>query len=283
MKPTGAGVRLVTIFALFAGSAWAAKFALLQPIPEVKLKDGTVLHDVTFVSVGGASITGKWDGGRGSIPLAQLPDDVRSDLVQAAAAKPASIPASAPAAPAAPAAHAAPGAASPAGNAVDLPQEIKLSNGFVMHQAKVISWQADAMTVNYVGGQVLVKFANLDPEQRKIFEAHLVLVRASQARIDAVRAARKSGAPIPADLAQPSAEERQILIEAAISSHELMVGMTKKEVFLSLGAPARTGTDSTAPDYLYWFYPGKGRDEKGAVCDRIVGFNKGRLDGWKDQ
>ncbi len=52
MKPTGAFVRLATIFVLVAGSGWAAKFELLQSIPEVKLKDGTVLHDVTLVSVG---------------------------------------------------------------------------------------------------------------------------------------------------------------------------------------------------------------------------------------
>lgn len=268
------GMLAVWFLALGPALALAAKSELNQVIPEVRLKDGTVLREVTFVSVGGSSITGKWAGGRGSVPLAQLPDALRADLTAVVPAKPAT-----------PGSAAGTAAASPAnpavGDAINLPTEIKLTNGFIMHQAKVVSWQADAMMVNYVGGKVLVKMDNISPEQRGVFEAHKVLVYARQARINAAKAARKSGQP--AGPVEMSEEERAAVITTAIARHELVVGMTKKEVFLAIGAPERTATDETAPDYAYWFYPGKGRNEKGAPCDRIVGFNKGILDGWKDQ
>ena len=271
---TQRGIFMLAILVLATGSVRAEKFQLHQQIPEVKLKDGTLLHAVTFVSVGGASITGKWDGGRGSIPLGQLPDAVRADLVPVAAAKPASAPAPA----------TTPATASRAEPAIDpakLPTEIKLTNGFVMHEAKVISWQAEAMTVRYVGGQVLVRMDNISPEQRMAFEAHKVQVYARQARIAAAQAAQRSGLPPPP--AEPSADDLKALIQAGIASHQLVVGMTKAEVYQAIGAPARTATDERQPNYLYWLYPGRGRDAKGAACDRIVGFDKGVMDGWKDQ
>ncbi len=270
------GVLMLAILVLAAGRGRAENFQLHQQIPEVKLKDGTILHAVTFVSVGGASITGKWDGGRGSIPLGQLPDALRADLVPVAAAKPASAEPTA--------GRQAPATASGAEPVADpgkLPTEIKLTNGFVMHQAKVISWQADAMTVRYVGGQVLVKMDQISPEQRMAFEAHKVQVYARQARIAAAQAAQRSGLPPPPT--EPSADDLKALIQAGIAAHQLVVGMTKAEVYQAIGAPARTAMDERQPNYLYWLYPGRGRDAKGAPCDRIVGFDKGVMDGWKDQ
>ena len=100
MKPTAIRAGTGAVHALLAAvavvlgalSVRAAQFELQRPIAELRLKDGTVLHDVTFVSVGASSITGKWNGGRGSIPLVQLPDEVRAALVPAAAVKPAVAP-----------------------------------------------------------------------------------------------------------------------------------------------------------------------------------------------
>src|ERR1019366_5972072 len=131
---------LVVAFGLCEQTGWAARFALQQPIPEVQLKDGRVLHGVIFISVGEASITGKWDGGRGSIPLALLPDDVRGDLAPVKERKTAASP------------SVAPGGPDAAIEPGKLPTEIKLTNGFIMHQAKVVNWRADAMTVDYIGG-----------------------------------------------------------------------------------------------------------------------------------
>ena len=273
----GLGRILLLLVALgfCASKGWAARFALQQAIPEVRLKDGRVLHGVTFISVGEASITGRWDGGRGSIPLVLLPDDVRGDLVpvKAGPAPPARLSNS-------------PGVSETTADPVKLPTDIKLTNGFVMHQAKVVSWQADAMTVTYVGGKVLVKMDNIAPEQRMLFEAHKILFYERQARIDAARAARQAGADgtVSAE-AQAAATEasHQALIRAGIAAHQLVVGMTQAEVIQAIGPPARTAGDAQHPDYVYWLYPGGGRGAKGAPCDRIVGFDKGIMDGWKDQ
>ena len=293
MKPNVGGVRLKTmrvlqwfmVFAFAAGTA-AAKYELQQPIPEVKLKDGTVLHAVTFVSVGGASITGKWDGGRGSIPLAQLPDDIRADLVPPApvvsatpaapeAASPAAIPpgATAPA----PASKPAP---APAGALSKLPTDIKLTNGFVMHEAKVLSWTPDSMMVNYVGGKVSVKLENIAPEQRMIFEAHRIQVYARAERIKNATKAQRKGLAAPTEVSE---DEIRALIEAGISAHQLVRGMTMDDVMQAIGAPAKSVLYPDTPDYVYWLYPGGGRDAKGAACDRAVGFNKGIVDSWHDE
>ena len=256
-------------------TGWAARFALQQAIPEVRLKDGRVLHGVTFISVGEASITGKWDGGRGSIPLALLPEEMRGDLVPAKTGQaPPALSSSSPV------------ASETAADPVKLPTDIKLTNGFVMHQAKVVSWQADAMTVTYVGGKVLVKMDNIAPEQRMLFEAHKILVYERQARVDAARAARQAGGDGTVSAgaqAAAAAQSHQALIQAGIAAHQLVVGMTQAEVVQAIGPPARTAGDPQHPDFAYWLYPGGGRDPKGAPCDRIVGFDKGIMDGWKDQ
>lgn len=269
---------LVVAFGLCEQTGWAARFALQQPIPEVQLKDGTVLHGVTFVSVGEASITGKWAGGRGSIPLALLPDDVRGDLAPAKAGKAAAAPPSG-----------TPGVAESTVEPGKLPTDIKLTNGFVMHQAKVVSWRADAMTVDYVGGKVLVKFDDVVPEQRMVFVAQKIEVFARHTRNEAARAANNSapgvgGPPAPAAASGgPSASDMKALIQAGIAAHQLVIGMTRPEVVQAMGMPDGTKSDPSAPDYAYWLYRGRGRDAQGAACDRIVGFDKGILDGWRDQ
>lgn len=256
-----------------APTGWAARFALQQAIPEVQLKDGRVLRGVTFVSVGGASITGKWDGGRGAIPLALLPDDVRTDLVPV---KEGSAPATSPA------------VASPVADAAvepgKLPTEIKLTSGFVMHQAKVLNWRADAMTVEYVGGKVLVKFDDVVPEQRLVFVARKIDVFARRARAEAARASKNAAPGADAPSADASAGDLKALIQAGIAAHQLVIGMSRPEVVQAMGAmPDGTKYDPTAPDYAYWLYRGRGRKADGTLCDRIVGFDKGILDGWKDQ
>ena len=268
----GLGRTLVFLVALgsCATTGGAAQFALQQAIPEVQLKDGRVLHGVTFISVGEASITGKWDEGRGSIPLALLPDTMRGELaaVKAGKAPPAPPPV-------------APAVTDTTVEAGKLPTEIKLTSGFVMHQAKVLNWRADAMTVDYVGGTVLVKFDDVVPEQRLIFVARKIDVFARHARAAAAGASNGHAAASAAELASG---ELKALIQAGIAAHQLVIGMSRPEVVQAMGAmPDGTKYDPSAPEYAYWLYRGRGRKADGTACDRIVGFDKGILDGWKDQ
>jgi hypothetical protein len=260
--------------ALGAQTGGAAQFELHRAIPELRLKNGAVLHEVTFVSVGATSITGRWDGGRGAIALALLPDEVCADLAPAAPAKPvpaaASVPTPTPAPPGT-ADDAAPNAL-----AVPLPSEIALTNGFIMHQAKVVSWQADAMTVTYVGGKVLVRFDNVAPAQRPLFVAHKDAVFARQARIAEARA----GKNLPA--APASQEAKAAQIKAGIAAHQLVIGMTQDQVRMAYGYPDQTAADPGVPAYEYWIYLGRGLTPSGAACNRFVGFDRGIMDGWKD-
>ncbi|WP_158277328.1 hypothetical protein [Opitutus sp. ER46] len=76
------------IFGLVSKQAFGAGIDLRAPIPELQLSDGTVLHNVLFVSYATSAAMAKWDGGRGTIQYANLPPDVlaamRSRIPQAA-------------------------------------------------------------------------------------------------------------------------------------------------------------------------------------------------------
>ncbi|MEO6876587.1 MAG: hypothetical protein ABI222_17365 [Opitutaceae bacterium] len=260
-----------------------AKTDLHQVIPEVRLKDGTVLHAVTFVSVGSSSVTGKWEGGRGSIPLAQLSDELHAEI--AALAPPKTVPAATTsnASRVASPAIATPSSPAPAVDPEHLPTDIKLTNGFVMHDAKAVSWQADAMMVAYPGGRVSVKFENIVPEQREAFVTHKNLVFARQARIDASQAAKNSTLlPGQHPPRAPTLGEMAALIKAGIAEHQLVVGMNREQIVQAVGMPDGTQSDPATPEHVFWLYRRRGKTPAGQACDRIVGLNNGYLIGGQD-
>ena len=152
-----------------------APYAQGDVIPEVKLKNGTVLHDVKLVAIGATTIMARWPGGQGTIVLAQLPPELRDALVPVAAPKPVAVPARVPAV----AVEVA---------STELPTEIQLTNGFVMHRSEVTRWEEHAVLVSYEGGIAPVQFQNMVPGQRTIFEARKSEALARQAKMDAEQA-----------------------------------------------------------------------------------------------
>ena len=156
---------MTTGFMVGANYGWGAKYSRGDVIPEVKLKDGTVLHEFKVVGVGSTSIMARWTGGQGSIGLAQLPPEIQVALVPPATPKSAATPASG-----------------------ELPTEIKLTNGFVMHRAVVTDWDEEAVLVSYQGGISSVQLKNIVPEQRVIFEARKIEALAAQEKVAAEQA-----------------------------------------------------------------------------------------------
>ena len=77
----------------FLALAWPL-LALAEPrlapdeLREIHLADGTVLQNVVVVSYGAKNLMAKWDGGRGTIALADLPAPLREKLAVPPAAKP---------------------------------------------------------------------------------------------------------------------------------------------------------------------------------------------------
>ncbi len=169
-----------------------------EALPEVKLKNGTVLHNFQVVGVGSTTVVARWAGGQGSVALTQLPPELQAALAAAAAPKSVAEP------------EPAPMVSADLAAAV-LPTEIKLTNGVVMHHSVVTHWEEDAVIVSYPGGIIPVRFKNIMPEQRVIFEARRVEALAAQAQ----QLAEK----IRADKAATQAEmERQTLgIEASVN------------------------------------------------------------------
>ena len=71
-----------------------AEIVLNQRYPEVVLRDGRVLKDVTFVALGAETAMARWEGGMGTIKLSLLPDELSGAPKGAASSAPAKVPAS---------------------------------------------------------------------------------------------------------------------------------------------------------------------------------------------
>lgn len=65
---------------LLLTSALADSVDVHAVVPEVHLKDGSVLQNVKFVSYAATAVMARWDGGRGTIPYKQLPDDIQEAM-----------------------------------------------------------------------------------------------------------------------------------------------------------------------------------------------------------
>ena len=188
-----------------------AHYARGEVIPEVKLQDGTVLRNVKVVAVGSTTIVARWAGGQGTIGLDHLPPEMREALAPAVVINPMAAP------------HPAPTGAAVLALA-ELPTEIKLTNGFVMHRAVVTHWEEHAVQVSYVGGNVTVQFKNIAPGERAIFEARKSEALAGQTKTDADQAAAKRVAA-RAELAQQAKEGviPEVKLEDGRVLHNFMV------------------------------------------------------------
>jgi len=251
----------------------AAPVAKGQLLPELQLKNGTTLHAVTIVAVGSTTVIARWDGGQGSIRLALLPDGMTAGLAPVAPVAP----------PPAPAPAAVPPGTDSQLSSVELPTEIKLTNGFVMHQSTVVRWHADGVLVNYQGGTVLVMFKNIAPEQGVIFVARRDEALLRQSKEDA----RMAGAPPDPAAAEAQAKEAEEArtreqaeanieeIKNGLSFHYLVKGMTKQQVKDSYGVPQEDRGDT-------YFYSYRGLDKYGNSASRTLLFKGEILAGWRD-
>ncbi len=55
-----------------------APAVISTPIPTLELTNGRILRNVVIVAYGSTTVMARWDGGRGTIPYAILPTDIRS-------------------------------------------------------------------------------------------------------------------------------------------------------------------------------------------------------------
>ena len=272
--PAFCALLLLSGFLLAGVTVQGATYVRGQMVPEVRLKNGKVYHGFAVVAVGSTSVVARWEGGQGSIPMAQLPDAMRVDLTP----PPPKPVASAAAAPLTPAAPVDPKLAS-----AELPTEIKLTNGFVMHKSTVKRWAEHSVLVNYQGGIVTVQFKYIIPEQRGIFEARKDEAMARQAKEDAYTSAgqeiigrAEDAKQLQEAQAKEEAERLAEEITKGVSFHYLVKGMTKDDVKQAYGRPVDDHGD-------IFLYPSRGHDKYGNSADRALMFRDGRLIAWRDQ
>ena len=133
---------LGTCCGLNSSAGMGAQFEPGRPIPELRLANGTVLHEVKIFSTSATAVVASWDGGKGTIPLAQLPDDLRSSLDRQLKPKDAPLRSS----------EEIPASEVERG-LKGLPFRLKLNNGFVMRECGILRWSEDSLLVRYQGAE----------------------------------------------------------------------------------------------------------------------------------
>lgn len=125
-------------------------------------------------------------------------------------------------------------AAEPQANTrIFVPSEVTLTNGATLHRVTVVRWQKEAVVLRHAGGVDPVRYANITPEQRAIFEAYREKGLAQEAAKEAI--VRKTAeAQRAAELAELDHKEK---IRAAIANKELLTGMTADETIDAVGKP----------------------------------------------
>jgi len=262
-------------FMVGATFALGANYERGQVIPEVKLKNGTVLHEFKVIGIGATAVVARWAGGQGSIALTQLPQEMQAALAPAAPPKPAVA--------SAPTQQAVAGAPS-----VEVPADIRLTNGFVMHRSVVTHWDEDAVVVSYQGGIVPVQLKNIVPEQRAIFEARKPEALARQAKLAAAQAVATNESSQLGQARQErealqieEAEQRAAAINRGVAERYLVKGMTKEQARQAYAGRGR-GEDNRNSSIL--IYGDQGVDKYGNSADRTLFFDQnGILTDWTDQ
>lgn len=178
--------------------------------------------------------------------------------------------------------------------AAEVPDQIKLSNGFVMRDCEILRWEKDSVMVKYVGGTVPIRFANMDPESQKIFQSEskealrkqklgdtLTAQSLANARAYAPRIEKKSDEQTAAQ--KEVAESKESAIKRGVTFHELVKGMTQDQVKQAYGYPTSTydGTNSAV-----WTFAKRSKyvwaDIDGSPKDVTLYFTGGLLTGWNN-
>jgi hypothetical protein len=175
-----------------------------------------------------------------------------------------------------------------ASHAADLPTEIHLTNGAIVHQAVILRWETDSILVQHLAGTDPIRFEYIVPEERAIFEAHKKTALAEQARALAKLAEKQAKAARAEDAreareakTQQEREQHAAAIQDGIDQHRLVVGMTMDQVKLALGSPTRSSEgNSSAGAHVHWLYAQRGKDIHGAPCDVTAVFHNGILTSW---
>lgn len=176
-------------------------------------------------------------------------------------------------------------------SAQEIPNDIKLTNGFVMRDCTILVWSKDAITVQFVGGTVPVRYVNISPEQRPIFEKHkagMMRREASNQRRASI-AAQRDGENDAASRQQESAKAEKDQKKAddiahGVTWHHLVIGMNYDQVRQAIGGPTSTSATHGDTNFDHWTYAarGKGVDAYGNPKDLRLMFTDGILTTWNE-
>jgi hypothetical protein len=231
---------------LISSRALGAPVDPSRPITELRLANGTVLHDVKIIGAGSTTVMATWAGGRGTILLSLLPGELRASLVRQAPLEPFRL--------------AGNGSVADAPlDALGLPTWIKLNNGFILRDCTILRWSQDTLTVRYVGGTVPVRFSDIHVAQRSLFESKRAAALEQQARDVAARALQ-AGDKSPQQIAAESQAQRGRAtdegINRGVETHRLAPGMTMDQVTAIYGEPSAKSDLNIGPALdSQWTYP----------------------------
>lgn len=175
------------------------------------------------------------------------------------------------------------------GAAQELPTEIKLTNGFVMKGCTIVRWEADTITVSYVGGTVPVRFENIDPSQRMDIVSHKEAALEKQALADRkeakalVTVEHKQAAREKHEATRQSEIDRKsAAIQQGLEQHQLVAGMTMDQVRAIFGPPFQSSSLTNVDGSEWWIYAGRGKDGNGVPTNLQIHFKAGAVTRWNN-
>lgn len=177
---------------------------------------------------------------------------------------------------------------------LDSSTEIKLTNGLVMRNCLFLQWNNDGMLVKYYGTTVPIKFAEIEPEQRKLFlDANAEAIKLFREETGLAIAPKHNGwvwmgprRSIERNLESEAAaaERKRDEIKDGVSWHQLVVGMTQDEVRKTMGANPSSVSGKEGNEI--WLYDLRGYNPDGLsaasqLCAKFLFFSHGKLSCWK--
>lgn len=173
--------------------------------------------------------------------------------------------------------------------AEDLPKDIKLTNGFVMKDCTIVRWEADAITVKYVGGIVPVKFENIDSAQRTLLESHKEAALRKQHIADQKEAKALATAEHKEEVhekrdarKQAEIDRKNAAIEQGLEQHQLVAGMTMDQVRSLFGPPFESSSLTDVNGSSWWIYAGRGKNGNGVPTNLQIHFRAGVVVRWNN-
>lgn len=161
------------------------------------------------------------------------------------------------------------------------PSEIKLVNGVTMRGVSPVRWDNDTIVLKHLGGVDRIRYDQIAEPYRsqvaKLKDGGMETEQKKSAQLTA-KAQEQEQAKKEAEAIAAKEKAKKEKMEDAMAHYQVIVGMTKEQVKKTWGEPSDYGSKYTSGSTTeWWYYNGRGRNEKGQSTRVSLAFDEGVL------